>query len=102
MISNNSYVKTNSISEKLLIVFNTLKKIVNVKNIIFIILSLAMANTSFMGEYSPFSIVIFGVASVFNVPLILVLISSVIGLAIQTISVGVLLKLLAFFIIFTL
>lgn len=102
MISNNSYVRTNSFSEKLLVVFNTLKKIVNVKNVIFIILSLAMANTSFMGDYSPFSIVIFGVASVFNVPLILVLISSVVGLAIQTISIGILLKLLTFFVIFTL
>lgn len=102
MISNNSYVKTNSFLEKLLVVFNTLKKFISLKNVIFIILSIAMANTFFMGDYSPFSIVLFGVASVFNVPLILVLISSVIGLAIHTISIGILLKLLAFFVIFTL
>lgn len=102
MISNNSYVRTNNFSEKISVVFNTLKKFVNVKNIIFIILSLCLSNTSFMGDYTPFSIVIFGVASVFNVPLILVLLSSIAGLLLQTVSWGVLIKLLAFFIVFTL
>ena len=102
MISNNSYVKSRSTDEKSWVVFNTIKKFVNIKNIIFIILSFAMANTSFMGDYSPFSIVLFGVASVFNVPLILVLISSVLGLAIHTISIALLIKLISFFVIFTL
>ena len=102
MISNNSYVKARSTDEKSRVVFNTIKKFVNVKNLIFIILSFAMANTSFIGDYSPFSIVLFGVASVFNVPLILVLISSVLGLAIHTISIALLIKLISFFVIFTL
>ncbi len=102
MVSNSSYVKTNNIVQKFSVVFNTLKKFINLKNLIFIILSFSMANTSFMGGYSPFSVVLFGVASVFNVPLILVLISSVIGLAIHTISIGILIKLISFFIVFTL
>lgn len=102
MISNNSFVKTSNLLDKLLVIFNTFKKIVSVKNIVFIILSFSMANTSFMGDNSPFSIVLFGVASVFNVPLMLVLISSIVGLAIHTISIGLLLKLLVFFVIFTL
>lgn len=101
MISNNSYVKANNFSEKTFVIFNTLKKFVNLKNIIFIILSFAMANTSFNGDSSPFSIVVFGVASVFNVPLILVLLSSIAGIFIKTISLGILIKLLSFFIVFT-
>ena len=70
MISNNSYVRTTQNSnEKITGVVNTIKKFVNIKNIIFIILSFAMSNTSFMGDSSPISLVLFGVASVFNVPL---------------------------------
>ena len=81
MISNNSYVRTTQNSnEKITGVVNTIKKFINIKNIIFIILSFAMSNTSFMGDSSPFSLVLFGVASVFNVPLILVLISSIVGI----------------------
>lgn len=101
MISNNSYAQTKGIGEKSLVFLNTLKKVVNFKNLIFVVLSFAMANTSFMGEYSPFSLVLFGVASVFNVPLILVLLSSIAGLALKSISIGILIKLLAFFILFT-
>lgn len=103
MISNNSYVRTTQNSnEKITGVVNTIKKFVNIKNIIFIILSFAMSNTSFMGDSSPISLVLFGVASVFNVPLILVLISSIVGILIQSFSMTILVKLLSFFIIFTL
>lgn len=103
MISNNSYVRTTQNSnEKITGVVNTTKKFVNIKNIIFIILSFAMSNTSFMGDSSPISLVLFGVASVFNVPLILVLISSIVGILIQSVSMTILVKLLSFFIIFTL
>lgn len=103
MISNNSYVRTTQNSnEKITGVVNTIKKFVNIKNIIFIILSFAMSNTSFMGDNSPISLVLFGVASVFNVPLILVLISSIVGILIQSVSMTILVKLLSFFIIFTL
>ena len=103
MIWNNSYVRTTQNSnEKITGVVNTIKKFVNIKNIIFIILSFAMSNTSFMGDSSPLSLVLFGVASVFNVPLILVLISSIVGILVQSVSMTVLVKLLSFFIIFTL
>ena len=103
MISNNSYVRTTQNSnEKITGVVNTIKKFVNIKNIIFIILSFAMSNTSFMGDSSTISLVLFGVASVFNVPLILVLISSIVGILIQSVSMTILVKLLSFFIIFTL
>ena len=103
MISNNSYVRTTQNSnEKITGVVNTIKKFVNIKNIIFIILSFAMSNTSFMGDSSPLSLVLFGVASVFNVPLILVLISSIVCILVQSVSMTVLVKLLSFFIIFTL
>ena len=102
MISNNSYVRTSGFNDKLVGVLNTIKKFINVKNIIFIILSFAMANTSFMGDSSPFSLVLFGVASVFNVPLLLVLISTLIGILIKEVTLNIIIKLLAFFVVFTL
>ena len=102
MISNNSYVRTSGFNDKLVGVLNTIKKFINVKNIIFIILSFALANTSFMGDSSPFSLVLFGVASVFNVPLLLVLISTLIGILIKEVTLNIIIKLLAFFVVFTL
>lgn len=102
MISNNSYVRTSGFNDKLVGVLNTIKKFINVKNIIFIILSFAMANTSFLGDSSPFSLVLFGVASVFNVPLLLVLISTLIGILIKEVTLNIIIKLLAFFVVFTL
>ncbi len=102
MISNNSYVRTDSSWEKGTVVLSALKKFINLKNIIFVLLSFAMSNTSFMGESSPFSLVLFGVASVFNVPLLLVLVSSIVGLLVKTFTWNILIKLISFFIIFTL
>ena len=94
MISNNSYVRTDSSWEKGTVVLSALKKFINLKNIIFVLLSFAMSNTSFMGESSPFSLVLFGVASVFNVPLLLVLVSSIVGLLVKTLTWNILIKLI--------
>ena len=83
-------------------VFKNVKSKIHFKSIIFIILSFLLANQTFIGSISPFIFVLLGVASVFNVPLILVLVSSVISLAIQDIQAIMLAKLLSFFIAFTL
>ncbi|MEG0872864.1 MAG: hypothetical protein RSE00_02675 [Clostridia bacterium] len=83
-------------------IINSLKKAISFKNILFIILSFIMSSQNFMGEFSPFSFVLFGVASVFNVPLLLVLISSGLGMLIGHITTIAIVKLLTFFALFTL
>ncbi len=96
----NKYLE-NNFSEKVQMVFEFLKKGINVKNIIFIILSLLVSCEAFLGNVEPFSVVLFGVASVFNVPLILVLISSLVGFLFNGATAFMIIKLLAFFILFT-
>ncbi len=77
------------------------KSKIGVKNFIFVVLSLLLANQGFLNTQSPFSFVLFGVASVFNVPLILVLISSVLSLVIGTVTFSTIAKLFVFFAVFT-
>ena len=77
-------------------------KIFNLKNILFAVLSFALANVSFALDVTPFSYVLFGVASVFNVPLLLVLVFSILGLASTSLTTAVVVKLLAFFVLFSL
>ena len=96
----NKYLE-NDFTEKLQIVFDFIKKGINLKNILFIILSIFVSCQSYLGSFEPFSMVIFAVASVFNVPLILVLISSLIGFIINSATIFSIIKLLAFFILFT-
>lgn len=91
----------NNLGEKVASVFGTLKKAVSFKNIIFIILSFVMASQTFIGDFSPFSFVLFGIASVFNVPLLLVLLSSIAGIAITGFTTITLIKLISFFVVFT-
>lgn len=77
-------------------------KIFDLKNILFAVLSFALANVSFALDVTPFSYVLFGVASVFNVPLLLVLLFSILGLASTSLTTAVVVKLLAFFVLFSL
>lgn len=88
--------------EKITAVWEFFKKGINLSNIIFVILSLLVSSQTFMGNYQPFQIVLLGAASVFNVPLILVLISSVIGLAITKVTAIMMIKLVSMFVIFSL
>lgn len=74
---------------------------ISLKNIFFIVFTMLLSNQTFITDISPFSYVLFGVASVFNVPLILVLISSVISLSIGSVTAVTLIKLLVFFAVFT-
>lgn len=89
------------IMQKINIIFSTIKKKINLKTVIFVVLSLIMVNMNFMGDFLPFSYVIMGAASVFNIPLLIVLVSSVIGFIIASASISSIIKLLAFFTIFT-
>ena len=72
----------NDIDEKIGSVFSTVKKIVSFKNIIFILFALLLSTKTFIGDFRPFNYVMLAVASAFEVPLILVLVASIIGLAI--------------------
>ncbi len=97
----NKYVESDFF-EKLNAIWEYLKKGVNLPNVIFIILSLLFSSQSFMGEYQPFQMVLLGAAGVFNVPLILVLLASIIGLAVTKATTLVVVKLLVSFVIFSL
>ncbi len=90
------------VGEKVSLVIDYIKKGFNIPNIIFVIFSILLASQTFIGEYEPFSVVLFGVASVFNIPLLLVLISSIIGLLISSVTTFTLIKIVALFIVFSL
>lgn len=71
----------NDIDEKVGSVVNTIKKVVNFKNIVFVLFALLLSTKTFIGDFRPFNYVMLAVASAFDVPLLLVLLASVIGLA---------------------
>lgn len=96
----NKYID-GEISQKLESIISGVKQRISLKNVFFVLLALLLSNQTFITDISPFSYVLFGVASVFNVPLILVLISSVISLAVGGVSTGIFIKLLVFFVVFT-
>lgn len=97
----NKYLESGTF-DKVSAVFEYLKKGINVKNIIFLILSFLLASVQFMREVEPFSMVLFGVASVFNVPLLVVLIPSVISMLITSVTISGIIKMVAFFLLFSL
>lgn len=78
------------------------KKIINFKNIVFIVLSIILSMQTLQGGLNPFGYVMMGLASVFNVPLLLVFIASIIGVSVTSFSVTSIISLTLFFIIFTL
>lgn len=97
MIYNKYFETDNKISN----IFSKIKEMFSLKNIVFIILSFLLSSKIFLGDYSQFSSVLLGVASVFNVPLLVVLIPTAIGLMFGTITKLGVIKLIAIFIIFT-
>ena len=94
----NRYLENDS---KISNILEFLKKAFSMKNILFAILAFALANVTFVSDSSPFSYVLFGVASVFNVPLLLILVFSILGISSTSLTSAVIIKLLAFFILFT-
>ncbi len=104
MISNNGYVESDeSINVKDSTILLSIKNFFSLKNIIFILLCIAMSNISFVGEKSSYIFILFAVANIFNVPLILVLLSSIGGLAIfNNFNINNIILIVGFFVIFTL
>ena len=70
----------NDIDEKVSTVIKTVKKVINFKNILFIVCALLLSNKALVGDFRPFVYVLFAVASAFEVPSLLMLVSSGIGL----------------------
>ena len=91
----------NDIDNKLDSIFSTMRKIFSFKNLTFMLFAFLLSTKILVGEFRPFNYVLLAVASAFDVPLILVLISSVIGLAIGGYS-STLLTLVAFFLLYNL
>lgn len=91
----------NDIDEKVGSVINTVKKVVNFKNIMFVLFALLLSTKTFMGDFRPFNYVMLAVASAFEVPLLLVLVASSIGLAIGGYTSSLIL-LVVFFLLYNL
>lgn len=98
----NRYVEDNRMLEKISDIVSNIKGRISFKNIFFIVISLLLANQTFITDIPPFIYVLFGVASLFDVPLILILISSMVSMYIGGSSNTVLAQILSFFVLFTL
>lgn len=100
MVYNKYFNEANS--QKIESFIEGVKKKVSFKNILFILLTILLSNQTFITDFSPFTFVLFGVASVFNVPLILILISSGLCMFVGGTNLMAIANLLSFFIVFTL
>ena len=98
----NKYIEESILFEKITDIINQIKKRISFKNVFFVIISLLLANQTFITDISPFTYVLFAVASLFDVPLILVLITSGMSLLLGELSNEVIAKMLSFFVLFTL
>ena len=91
----------NDIDDKMGSVLNTIRKIINIKNIMFVLFAILLSTKTFIGDFKPFNYVLLAAASAFDVPLLLVLLPSVIGLAITKDAAGIIL-LVVFFLLYNL
>ena len=95
------YSKYFESDSKFSLVINKLRDIFSLKNVIFIILSFIFSTQIFHSDYSQLSVVMLGLASVFNVPLLLIAIFSAIGMIFSTITTSGIIKLVFMFVLFT-
>ena len=98
----NRYIEDNISFDKISEKFGVIKNKISFKSIFFIILSLTLATQTFITDIPPFVYVLFGVASLFNVPLILVLISSIVPMYFGDMPNVIIAKIFSFFVLFTL
>lgn len=99
----NKYIEDNSvIFEKISDFTSFIKKRISFKSIFFILLTFVLTNQTFITDIPPFVFVLFGVASLFDVPLILLLISSIASMLFGSFSNTILAQVLSFFVLFTL
>ena len=96
----NKYLDSD-IDEKMGSVLNTLRKVINIKNLVFVLIAILLSTKTFIGDFKPFNYVMLATASAFEVPLLLVLLPSVIGLAVAK-DVSSILLLVVFFLLYNL
>lgn len=96
----NNYIE-GSIKEGLISKFNSIKEKIPFKLLLFIILSLILSSQGFIENFMPFSYILFGIASVFEIPLLGVLIPAIISLFIGDVSNLEIIKVISFFVAFT-
>lgn len=82
--------------------FNKIKYLFSFKNVLFMVFSFVLSSQMFEGGYPALSIALFGVANIFNVPLLLVGVFSGLGLLVTNITIGMAVKIFAIFVIFIL
>lgn len=91
----------NDVDDRFSSILSTVKRIFNFKNILFVVITLILSTKTMIGDFRPFNYVLLAVASAFDVPLILVLISSLVGLGIGGYTSSIIL-LVAFFLLYNL
>lgn len=91
----------NDVDSKVNSIFSTLKKIFSFKNLTFMLFAFLLSTKTLVGDFRPFNFVLLAVASAFDVPLLLVLICSVIGLAVGGYT-STLILVIAFFLLYNL
>ena len=96
----NKYLDSD-IDEKMGSVLNTLRKVINIKNLVFVLIAILLSTKTFIGDFKPFNYVMLATASAFDVPLLLVLLPSVIGLAVAK-DVSSIILLVVFFLLYNL
>ncbi len=97
----NEYLEEDILDDDVTQNIRTKQNIITLKTVVFIILSITLSMQTLTGDLNPFGYVMLGLASIFNVPLIIVFISSVIGMIISAFSITKIISLVLFLVIFT-
>lgn len=97
----NEYLEDDILDNDIIQNVKTKRNIISFKTVVFMVLSVILSMQTLTGELNPFGYVMLGIASIFNVPLLAVFISSVIGMLISAFSITKIVGLTLFFVIFT-
>lgn len=97
----NEYLEEDMLDNDISQTVTTKKSIVSFKTVVFVALSLILSMQTLTGGLNPFGYVMMGLASVFNVPLLAVFLSGVVGMLISSFSMSQVIGLTLFFVIFT-
>ena len=83
-------------------IITSIKRKISKENIVFVVLALLLSNATFVTNLHPFMYVLFAVASLFDVPLLIVLLSSLLSMYIGNMPSIEIIKGIIFFVLFTL
>lgn len=97
----NEYLDEEILEDNIVYTKQVKKNIVSFKTVVFIILSIVLSMQTLKGGLNPFGYVMIGIASIFNVPLLIVFLSSILGMIISSFTITKMLILTMFFVIYT-